>query len=325
MFQRILVPLDGSARAEQALPVAARLARASNGSVIVMQVVSLPTDYWGYLSVSPFVVEHLVETALAEAKSYLRSVAESTALAGLKMQTEVRFGTPADHILAEAESEHVDLIVLCSHGRTGFKRWALGSVAHKLVHHSSVPVLVLREGQTVPPLFPAGTARPLCALVALDGSELAETALTPAADLITALAAPDRGALHLIQVVKVVSMVAEEIFVNILNKEALDQAKRYLATVQERLQERLKDSRLSITWSVVPDTDVADTVIRIAEQGKEGAMATGTGNYDLIAMSTHGRGALERWVMGSMTERVLNGTKLPMLIVRLQKVERAKS
>jgi len=308
MFERMLVPLDGSPRAEQALPVAARLARAAGGSVVLVQVVSPPTDFGGGLAPVPLLTEQVIEDDLAEATDYLKTVAGSPTFGGIDITTKVMFGSPAQHILATAESRAADLIVLCSHGRTGFTRWVLGSVAHQLVHHSPVPVLVLRQGK---PLPGADAARPLCALVALDGSPLAETALVPAADLVTALATPVHGILHLIQVVKRLSTTAEEGFITQLNAEAAERATAYLVMVKERLQEKYPG--LTITWSVARAADVADAILSTAEQQES---AEGFGSCDLIAMSTHGRGGWERWVMGSVTERVLNATRQPMLIMR---------
>lgn len=323
MFQHILVPLDSSSRAEQALPVAAKLARASGGSLVLLQAVSPPIDYGGAISQAPYVTERFIKAELAEANSYLALVAKSAPLAGITIKTEVTYGAPAQHILAVAEAQQVDLIVLCSHGRTGFKRWALGSVAHKIVHHSRVPVFVFHEGQTEPLLSRAEAARPLCALVPLDGSPLAETSLLPAAHLVTALAAPAQGTLHLVQVVKLIAPIAQIGVARKHIEKELTHAETYLSAVKEHLQEQLRDLKLSLTWSMALDTDVADALIGTAEHEAEGKEPEGFAGCDLIAITTHGRGGLERWVMGSVTERVLNTTKLPMLIVRPQRGEQA--
>jgi nucleotide-binding universal stress UspA family protein len=105
-----------------------------------------------------------------------------------------------------------------------------------------------------------------------------------------------------------------------MNEEAVEHAKTYLAAVQERVQGTFKDLKLSITWSVARNADVADAIIGMAEHGEEGKGMERLGGCDLIAMATHGRGGLQRWVMGSVTERVLGATRLPMLIVRPQQV-----
>jgi nucleotide-binding universal stress UspA family protein len=319
MFERIVVPLDGSPRAEQALPVAARIACASGGSIHLLQVVSPPIDYSGGMAPVALMTEQSIEMEMADSTSYLNTVASWQMLAGIKTTTEVLFGLPALHILATAESGRADLIVLCSHGRTGFTHWVLGSVAHQLVHQSAVPVLVLRESESASLLSPLDATRPLCALVPLDGSPLAETALVPAAYLTAALAFPARGALHLAQVVKISPTTAQEGFVSELNEEALQRARTYLATAGERLQAKVKGLKLSLTSSVELESDVASALLRLAEHGSEGKETEGVGGCDLIAISTHGRGGLQRWVMGSVTDRILNTTKLPMLIVRPQK------
>src|SRR6266704_2847455 len=309
MFQRILVPLDGSSRAERALAVAARVARVSGGSIHLLQVVSPPSDYGGGLAPAPLLTEQVIETELSVASSYLDRVAKARELTGIETTTGVLFGLPAQAILVEAESQSVDLIIICSHGRTGFTRWVLGSVAQKVVRQSPVPAA-----------SHADAAYPISALVALDGSSLAEVALVPAANLVAALAAPGKGALHLMQVIKPLATTADEGFITQLNEEAVEGAKAYLVAVKERLQETLKDLKLSITWSVALDADAADAIISTAEQEEDEEGAQGFAGCDLIAMSTHGRAGLERWVMGSVTERVLGATKLPLLVVRPEKV-----
>src|SRR5690348_1379264 len=119
MFQTILVTLDSSPRAEQALPVAARLAQASGSTVVLVQVVSPPIDYGGAFSQAPLFTEQMIESELAEATSYLATVAQSEILSGIRVSTEVMFGLPAQDILATAQARAADLIVMCSHGRTG--------------------------------------------------------------------------------------------------------------------------------------------------------------------------------------------------------------
>ena len=307
MFKQILVPLDGSTRAEQALPVAAQLARASNGSIVLVQVANFPMDYGGGYTQTPLLTEQVIETELDNVDNYLKKVATSEALAGISIKTEGMVGQPLQDILAVIESRRVDLVVICSHGRTGLKRWALGSVAQALAHQSPVPLLVLREGGQVPAISSGAITHPACALVALDGSPFAETALIPAANLVAALAAPNEGVLHLAHVV------------THMGDEAQQNAKKYIAGVTEQLQQKLKTLNLSITWSLLRDKDIAGAIVDLAEHGAGKVATEQVGGCDLVAMSTHGRGGLERLMMGSVTERVLHSTKLPMLIVRPQR------
>jgi nucleotide-binding universal stress UspA family protein len=260
--------------------------------------------------------DQVIEARLAEGTNYLDQVAKSPVLAGIKTTTEIMFGIPAQDILDVAETRPVDLIVICSHGRTGLSRLALGSIARRIVHRSSMPVLVLRAGESVPLVSHTDTALPLCALVALDGSSLAETALVPAANLVAALAAPAAGELHLFQVVKKTSANAGE--------SSIERIEAYLSTVKDRLQETLKDLKLSITWSVGADSDVAHAIVSTAEHGQRGEGTGDLRNCGLVALSTHGRGGLERLMMGSVTEQVLNTTKLAVLVVQPQRNETNK-
>lgn len=315
MFQHILVPLDGSSRAERALPVAAQIARVTGGSVLLVRVVNPPIDYSGGMAPVPLMSEEVIEAEMSGATEYLKAVTQRMPT-GIRTMTEVLFGSPAQCILATSASRGVDLIVLCSHGRTGFARWALGSVAHTLAYESTVPTFILRESELASMLAGPDTMRSICALVPLDGSELAETALAPAAYLVAALAAPEKGALHLAHVVKPFQEAPEEGSVSVLDNEVRERARAYLANVVERLQKTTKDLRLSITWSVIREKDVASALVSLAEQGGEGKETGGMGSCDLIAISTHGRHGPERWVMGSVTDRLLSATKLPILIVR---------
>ena len=177
-------------------------------------------------------------------------------------------------------------------------------------------MLVLREEEPSPALSGANAMRPLSALVPLDGSPLAEAVLVPAASLVTALSAPAQGTLHVVQVVKPLSSTPAEDLVSEPDEEAAQRADAYLTNVKEHMQATMKDLKLSITCSVVHGTDVAETLLGLLEQQAEGKETEGPGGSSLIAISTHGRGGLKRWVMGSVTERLLDATTLPMLIVR---------
>lgn len=150
MFERILIPLDGSSLAEQALPVAACLARASGGTLILLRVAIIPIVERPDLTPRQEYSKQAIDEGIGKEMEYLQQIAERDDLAGIALETQGIFGAIAPTILSTAQSSHVDLIVMSSHGYTGFKRWSLGSVAQKVVQHSPVPVLVLREGATLP-------------------------------------------------------------------------------------------------------------------------------------------------------------------------------
>lgn len=311
MFKRILVPLDGSDRAEQAIPCAARIARASDGAVILMQVAPIPVDFRAEAKrPSEVYPENIIEEGKSLAFNYLDNVRRMAELVGVETETRVKHGDVAPSILAAVEPLEVDLIVMCSHGYSGFKRWALGSIAHKIVAHSPVPVLVLRDGG------PTLATRSVSALVALDGSPLAESVLAPVVQLATALAPSIHRTLHLVRVVDLPATYgygkfAANAFVGQLREDAKREAQAYLAAVAQRLVDGEDAARdLTVTTSIAVNPDVAAALVQMTEQELHAG-----GYFDLVAMATHGRGGLQRWVMGSVTERVLHATRLPMLIV----------
>jgi nucleotide-binding universal stress UspA family protein len=316
MFKRILVPLDGSNRAEQSIHVAARIAHAKAGSVILLRVATAPVDTGKYSSSIGY-AEEIVNADLDEATSYLEHVAESGELAGIDTEVKSLTGAVAPAILTAAESFHADLIVMSSHGYTGFKRWALGSVADKISRHSSVPVLVLREGGHE---LAAADHQPVRVLVAVDGSSLSETALEPAAYLAYSLAeaTSQQGAMHLLRVVDLPAgsgKFKSGAHIDTGTKEQLKHGdEEYLAALTHRVEEGdLAHLKLAITSSVEADPDVAEAIVTKAEQEA----------FDFIAIATHGRGGLAKWALGSVAGRVLHASKIPLLIMRPQDVHTA--
>src|SRR5579872_4230348 len=176
MFKRILVPLDGSARAESAIPVAARIARAYGASITLLRISETPIEYGPYLAPPASYSKVTIEADLAVLKGYLEKVAQSEALAGIDVEVKSLFGAVAPTIIAAAQAYHASLIVMCSHGYTGFKRCLLGSIADKIARYAPVPTLIVREGAALSAL---ALKQPVRALVALDGSPLSEAVFEP--------------------------------------------------------------------------------------------------------------------------------------------------
>jgi nucleotide-binding universal stress UspA family protein len=314
MFERIFVPLDGSSRAERALPVAARIARTEVGSLTLYR--ALPPSLtsgplYGHISVG----EWLLEEELAAARTYLVDLTQSDALGDLPIACEVGVGDPAQVILEYAETHHADLIVLCSHGRSTLGRWVLGGVADHLTRHAPMPVLVLREHGSIPPRS-ADLEHLFRVLVPLDGSDLAEEALLPAIHLATALAAPQPTGLHLAMVVEAADVMARP---QLPEAHVVDQARRYLQRLTERVQ--AEHPQVTTTWSVRVDADVASGILQVAEGGEDAEGASPFGGCDVIAMTTHGRMGFARWALGSVTERVLHTPQFPVLVVRPREVQ----
>src|SRR5581483_10633413 len=157
----------------------------------------------------------------------------------------------------------------------------------------------------------------------LDGSTHAKVAIESAATLASTLAIPGQRALHAVRVVK--PRIDERTLTREQcggeQEQGVQKARKYLSSTVEHIREGLiahsvKELGLTVTWSVAVDTDVASAIVRVGENGEDVEGAGVFGGCDVIAIATHGYGGLQRWVMGSVTERVLNAARLPMLIVR---------
>src|SRR5437870_1053333 len=125
MFQHILVALDGSARAERALPLAARLARATGGKLILVRVVDIQYRIAWQSPDMSIDFDRLLIAEQETAASYLAQIAHADELAGLNVLTEMVEGRPGEAILAIAQEQGADLILISSHGYIGLKKWAL--------------------------------------------------------------------------------------------------------------------------------------------------------------------------------------------------------
>jgi nucleotide-binding universal stress UspA family protein len=310
MFKRILVPLDGSTRAEHVLPIARRLARVSGGSLIFLQVVD---PEW---IMQTAVTQDIIDYQYAAAESYLHTIAASEGCKELPSECLVLTGSAAKMILETATSHGADLIALCSQGYTGIKRWMMGSVADKVIRNASIPVFVCREESHIPTTPQLDETRPLRILIPLDGSSHARAVLEPTAALIAAIASPSAAELHLLQVVPPLPHNAEKQQTTSREASLQQKAKRYLKQTAEHLHEGLAvpviaSLRIPITWSVAINKDIASEIVNIAETGENA-----TKPFDIIAISTHGLGGFARWTMGSITDRVIRSTKLPLLVVR---------
>ena len=326
MMQRILVPLDGSARAERALPVATRIARNTGATLLLLRVSTLVVDYHASLGLAGISEQAILDSEQEKARAYLESICHLGDLATLQVGTVALSGTPAETLLAYIEANKVDLVVMCSHGYTGFKRWALGSVAEHVTRHSSVPVLVLRERSPKPQELTPEAGIPLRALVALDGFSFAEAALIPTIQLVGALAGHGQGVVHLMQVVQMPTVeqaMEYERYDDEVRRQILSEAGSYLQSVCDRLmQGPAAEFGVKVVWSVEESKDVVKTLIHAAELG-EGADREEA--CDFMALATHGRSGLRRLTIGSVTERVMAKSQLPLLIVRPQEVYAASS
>ena len=282
MFRRILVPLDGSAFAEAALPTAFTLARKNNGEIrllCVLEPVSAypeafepPDDDWakGYL---------------AEASKRAEQAWDGT------LTTAVRNGHPAEEIEAEAAGWGADVTVLATHGRGGMSRAWMGSVTDHFIRTATRPVLAVH-----PPESGTSEAEGALAMgrvvVPLDGSPLAEAALPFAESLAKQFGVP----LVLIWAVPLprvpdLSYLPDEI-------DFSNHAGHYL---KEHL-DRLHGDGVKATEVVVGDNRAAHAIL--SEAGS-----------DLVVMSTHGRAGFDRAFFGSVADKVVRGASGPVMVI----------
>ncbi|MGB7212947.1 MAG: universal stress protein [Gemmatimonadales bacterium] len=293
-MRRILVPLDGGPFAEQALELAAAIARADGAHLDIIAVnAPLPT----MAPDEPLLQAETIHTAIrTNLVTYAGDVAEETAKAfGITAMATVVDGDPATEVERFAREQNVDLVVMCTHGRGPVVRAWLGSVADRLLRTLDGQVLLLRPdgGRKIGPRFHV-------ALVAVDGSPLSETAI-PAA---RALLAP-QGTLVLARCVApaVITPLAFEMPIvppMTTTQELRTAAEHYLTASAKRLT----SAGVPVRTALGESTNAAAWLVDRART--EGA--------DLIAISTHGRTGLGRLVLGSVADKVIRSAEVPVLV-----------
>lgn len=146
MYQRILVPLDGSALAEQILPYVMSLAKAPEALVTLLRIAGHPVTSYRVEGLSVNATRS--DDTYAHCEQYLQGVAAQLRQSGLNVETRVLEGPIADVIIDYANELQADLVAMSTHGRTGIGRWLLGSVADRVVHGLSVPLFLMRPVET---------------------------------------------------------------------------------------------------------------------------------------------------------------------------------
>lgn len=279
MFDRILVPLDGSELAEAVLTQVRRLLFRKDAEVILVQAVSVPPGIEAD-------VGRVLETLRAGAAAYVAGVEGRLAAQGARVRSLVRVGGAGEVILRAAEEERAGLIAMSTHGRSGIARWVLGSVAEKVVRASPVPVLAVRSfSGTGREAAPTGD-RELAfkrILVPIDASNLSLEVVPAAA-----------GLAGLFEATVLLLHVCE------------DHPQCAVAVPQmTEAHERFRKAGVAVE----PLMKKGDPAVQILEACRETSA-------DLIALSTHGRSGLTRWVLGSVAEKVLRACGVPLLAVR---------
>lgn len=141
MYKKILVPLDGSPLAEEALPHAEALAKSEGAEIILLRVAVTPARY--LFAHNPAEGNNIIKMIEKEAKDYMKAEVSKLQDEGIKVTGVTRDGIAPDTILDVAEETNADVIAMSTHGRSGVQRWLMGSVAEKVVHHSHIPVMLI--------------------------------------------------------------------------------------------------------------------------------------------------------------------------------------
>jgi len=301
MFERILVPLDGSSRAEVILTQVARLLRLKDSEIILCQSSHVPLEFHTTRTAA------IDERMRADARSYLDGVARRLSDQGARVRVIVGNGSPAEMILEIAANEGATMIAMSTHGRSGIARWIMGSVAEKVVRASTVPVLLVRSFSRSPQgdLHPA-VAQELAfqrILVPVDGSP-ASTAVVEPALKFGKLAGAEMRVLHVRPMLITPSPILPgmEAGTSIVPLPTIPPDEDPVVTA---VADRFRASGLKVLHVSVEGDPAAEILDRSATQG-----------VDLIVMGTHGRSGVSRWLTGSVAERVLRESIVPLLLVR---------
>ena len=301
MAKTILVPLDGSTFAEHALPVASGLARASGGRLHLVQVHEVPVVPTSPDLLVPYDAQW--DSALRQQEEeYLQSVANRVAeRVGLQARTELLSG-PAEMALATyAREMDIDLVVMTTHGRSGLSRMWLGSVADGVVRRSQVPVLLLRPSHAE--VDYDEEYRPLHILCPLDGSELSRGIVEPA----QSLGGLSGARYTLLRVTLPIPLLRPQFVVAAGQADRLMEEEQARARTEvEQVAGPMRARGLHVETAVVSHGVPAVAILDYAS----------THAVDLIALATHGRGGWSRLALGSVADKVLRGSPMPVLIYR---------
>lgn len=299
MYTRILVPLDGSKTAENVLPYARTFAARLKVPVELLAVIDIAEMATHIARGRPGHIDTLVEDSERFSEAYLQGVAKT--FPGGAVRYIVERGRAEDTIIEKAASDKGTLIAMATHGHSGLNRFLMGSVAEKVLRATSNPLLLIRASEQAKT---AGEAPLTSVVVPLDGSAVAEAALPGVVDLAKKLD------------LEVVLFGAYRVPYGAysgadgyygINFEELTAAVK--AETTEYLQKKTNELKAAGIAKVSYETSegpAADEIIKFAKSKPA----------SLIAMSSHGRSGVQRWVLGSVTETVVRHSGNPVLVLR---------
>ena len=299
MFKKMLVPLDGSVLSEVTFRYAKELAGRFAGLEVILFHACSPDDQ-GTLPIHRLYIEHSADV--------IREAAAGQAEGrGVIVRGELREGVPAEAILRFAEENGVDLILMATHGRSGISRWAMGSVAYRVLRSTKVPVLLVRAGIEAAIIEDKLPERRI--LVPLDGSLTAE-AIIPYVEKLAMQWGKDVVKIILTRVCEEPAVSADYPSDMPLSWEEhveREQAKCRLVsgTYLAGIEKHLKEAGFKVR-SELPLGGAAKEIIELSEKIRA----------NLIAMVIHGRSGISRWAYGSTTEEVMLGIRTPILLVK---------
>jgi nucleotide-binding universal stress UspA family protein len=304
MFRNILVPLDGSLLSEKAVPLALQIARRTGASVRLTSVLpplvakgppphpGLPRDEQAALDLVAWRVRQALAGDIHRAdysKTVLTSLIE---------------GPVAPTLAEHAAALGTDLVVMTTHGRGAISRFWLGSVTDELIRRSTVPVLVVRPTDSKPADDDLTKETPIRRLIVpLDGSPLADAVLGPAAELARLFGAKIE-LFHAVPTLPVVLAEGAVVTQPAADVAVLDELTRQAHEMLNRTAKRLAADGLKVKTTVVIAERVAAAIL---DQTKPG---------DVIAVATHARTPAVRWFLGSVADKLIRGSDVPVLVVR---------
>jgi nucleotide-binding universal stress UspA family protein len=310
MYHSLLVPLDGSAFAEHALPLALSLARRAGAGLRLVRVYT-PLQAM-YAPDGLFFDAELDDRLKLGQQEYLDGlVARLAAASGVPVTPVLLEGQDvATSVRAVAADTGADLVVMTTHGRGAVGRFWLGSVADKLIRELPMPLLLVRPGEAAPDFGREPVLKHL--LLPLDGSPFAEQILEPAIALGSLMGAD----YTLLRVIKPVWPASCDFYGRDLGPEAeslLNQIEKAQGQIRKeaeeylgRVAERLRPQSLRVRTRVEVEEQTAAAILKEAKAPA----------IDLIALGTHGRHGLSRLLLGSVADKVIRAATLPVLVHR---------